>query len=44
VTKIADLPGLFAQWGLSLSPDGHTLLISGIEHVEGDIVLVDGFR
>lgn len=44
VGKIADLPGLFTQWGPSLSADGHTFLISGIEHVEGDIVLVDGFR
>ena len=44
VGKIADLPGLFAQWGPSVSADGRTFLISGIEHVEGDIVLVDGFR
>ena len=44
VAKIADLPGLFAQWGPSVSADGRTFLISGIEHVEGDIVLVDGFR
>ena len=44
VGKISDLPGLFTQWGPSVSADGHTFLISGIERVEGDIVLVDGFR
>ncbi|PYT05000.1 MAG: hypothetical protein DMF60_13440 [Acidobacteria bacterium] len=44
VHKIADLPGLFAIWGTNLSPDGHTFLFSGIEHSEGDIVLVEGFR
>jgi Tol biopolymer transport system component/DNA-binding winged helix-turn-helix (wHTH) protein len=44
VHKIADMPGLFAIWGANLSPDGHTFLFSGIEHSEGDIVLVEGFR
>jgi len=44
VRKVADLPGLFTIWGANLSPDGHTFLFSGIEHSEGDIVLVDGFR
>lgn len=44
VHKIADLPSLFAIWGPHLSPDGHTLFFSGIEHSEGDIVLVEGFR
>jgi Tol biopolymer transport system component/DNA-binding winged helix-turn-helix (wHTH) protein len=44
VHKIADFPYLFALWGPSLSPDGHTFLFSGIEHSEGDIVLVEGFR
>ena len=42
--KIADLPGLFAVWGTSLSPDGRTFLFTGIEHSEGDIVLVEGFQ
>ena len=44
VHKIADLPGLFAIWGAGLSRDGHTILFSGIEHSEGDIMLVEGFR
>jgi Tol biopolymer transport system component/DNA-binding winged helix-turn-helix (wHTH) protein len=44
VRKIADLPGLFAAWGANLSADGHTLFFTGIEHSEGDIVLVEGFR
>jgi hypothetical protein len=44
VHKIADFLYLFALWGPSLSPDGHTFLFSGIEHSEGDIVLVEGFR
>ena len=44
VHKIADLPSVFTQWGPSLSPDGHTFLYSGIEHAEGDIILVEGFR
>jgi hypothetical protein len=42
--KIVDFPNLFAMWGLSLAPDGHALLFSGIEHSEGDIMLVQGFR
>jgi Tol biopolymer transport system component/DNA-binding winged helix-turn-helix (wHTH) protein len=44
VHKTADLPDLFAIWGSTLSPDGHTILFSGIDHSEGDIVLVEGFR
>lgn len=44
IRKVADLPGVFALWGTHLSPDGHTFLFSGIEHSEGDIMLVDGFR
>ncbi len=44
VRKIADLPGLFAVWGPTLSSDGRTFLVSGIEHSEGDIFLVEGFR
>jgi len=44
VHKIADLPGLFAIWGPNLSPDGHTFLFSGIEHSEGNLFLVEGFR
>ena len=42
--KIANLPGLFAVWGPSLSPDGHTFSFTGIEHSEGDLILVEGFR
>jgi Tol biopolymer transport system component/DNA-binding winged helix-turn-helix (wHTH) protein len=44
VHKIAALPGLFFIWGPSLSPDGHTFLFSGIEHSEGNLFLVEGFR
>jgi Tol biopolymer transport system component/DNA-binding winged helix-turn-helix (wHTH) protein len=44
VHKVADLPGLFNIGGPHLSPDGQAFLFSGIEHSEGDIVLVDGFR
>ena len=42
--KITDFPNLFAMWGSSLAPDGRALLFSGIEHSEGDIMLVEGFR
>jgi Tol biopolymer transport system component/DNA-binding winged helix-turn-helix (wHTH) protein len=42
--KIVDFPNLFSMWGSSLAPDGHALLFSGIEHSEGDIMLVKGFR
>jgi hypothetical protein len=42
--KIADLPGLFAIWGPTISPDGHTFLFAGIEHSEGNIFLVEGFH
>jgi Tol biopolymer transport system component len=42
--KIADFPYLFVMWGLSLAPDGRSILFSGIEHSEGDIMLVEGFR
>jgi Tol biopolymer transport system component/DNA-binding winged helix-turn-helix (wHTH) protein len=44
VYKVADLPGLFVIWGATISPDGHTFLFSGIEHSEGNIFLVEGFR
>jgi Tol biopolymer transport system component/DNA-binding winged helix-turn-helix (wHTH) protein len=44
VHKISGLPGLFQIWGANLSPDGHTILFSGIEHSEGVIVLVEGFQ
>jgi hypothetical protein len=42
--KIADFPYLFAMWGSSLAPDGQSILFSGIEHSEADIMLVEGFR
>jgi dipeptidyl aminopeptidase/acylaminoacyl peptidase len=42
--KIADFPNLFAMWGSSLAPDGQSILFSGIEHSEGDIMLVEGFH
>ncbi len=42
--KIADFPYLFVMWGSSLAPDGQSILFSGIEHSEGDIMLVEGFR
>ena len=42
--KIEDFPYLFAMWGSSLAPDGQSILFSGIEHSEGDIMLVEGFR
>ena len=42
--KIVDFPNLFVMWGFSLAPDGHAFLFSGIEHSEGDIMLVEGFR
>jgi Tol biopolymer transport system component/DNA-binding winged helix-turn-helix (wHTH) protein len=44
VTRVADLPGLFVLWGPHLAPEGNTVLFSGVEHSEGDIMLVDGFR
>lgn len=42
--RIADFPYLFVMWGSSLAPDGQSILFSGIEHSEGDIMLVEGFR
>ena len=42
--KIADFPYLFVMWGSSLAPDGQSILFSGIEHSEGDIMLVEGFN
>ena len=42
--KIADLPSLFDVGRPSISADGHTFLFVGLEHSEGDIVLVEGFR
>ncbi len=44
VYKIADLPRLFVIWGPTISPDGHTFLFSGIEHSEGNLFVVEGFR
>ncbi len=41
--KIADFPYLFVMWGSSLAPDGQSILFTGIEHSEGDIMLVEGF-
>jgi Tol biopolymer transport system component len=42
--KIADFPYLFVMWRPSLTPDGQSILFSGIEHSEGDIMLVEGFN
>ena len=42
--KIAEFPYLFAMWGPSLAPDSKSILFSGIEHSEGDIMLVEGFN
>jgi Tol biopolymer transport system component/DNA-binding winged helix-turn-helix (wHTH) protein len=42
--KVADLPGLFVIWAPSLSPDSRSFLFTGIEHSEGDLVLVEGFH
>jgi Tol biopolymer transport system component/DNA-binding winged helix-turn-helix (wHTH) protein len=42
--KIADFPYLFAMWGSSLAPDGQSMLFTGIEHSEGDIMVVEGFN
>jgi Tol biopolymer transport system component len=44
VRKVTDLPGLFASWGPNFSSDGHTVFFNGIEHSEGDLILVEGFR
>jgi len=44
VHKIAGLPSLFAIWAPAISPDGHTFLFSGIEHSDGNIFVVEGFR
>jgi dipeptidyl aminopeptidase/acylaminoacyl peptidase len=42
--KIANLPGLFGIGAPAISSDGRTFLFTGLEHGEGDIVLVEGFR
>ena len=44
VRTITALPGLFVSWGPNLSSDGHTLFFTGIEHSEGDLILVEGFH
>lgn len=30
--------------GMSLSPDGHSLLYDQVDHIDSDILLIDGFR
>lgn len=42
--KIADFCNLFAMWASSVAPDSQSILFSGIQHSEGDIMLVEGFR
>jgi len=42
--KITDFPNLFVMWGANLAPDGQSILFTGIEHSEADIMLVEGFR
>jgi dipeptidyl aminopeptidase/acylaminoacyl peptidase len=42
--KVADLPSLFLVGGLDLSNDGRTILFHGIDHSEGDIMLVEGWK
>jgi hypothetical protein len=42
--KVIDLPSFFALGAPAISPDGRTFLFAGLEHSEGDIILVEGFR
>jgi Tol biopolymer transport system component/DNA-binding winged helix-turn-helix (wHTH) protein len=42
--KIADLPSVFGIGLAAISSDGRTFFFTGVEHGEGDIVQVDGFR
>jgi Tol biopolymer transport system component/DNA-binding winged helix-turn-helix (wHTH) protein len=44
IHRISGLTAFFTVWGPTLSPDDRAFLVTGIEHSEGDIVLVDGFR
>jgi Tol biopolymer transport system component/DNA-binding winged helix-turn-helix (wHTH) protein len=41
---VADMPGVFAIGAATISRDGRKLLFAGIEHSEGDIMLVEGIR
>ena len=44
VQRVTELSDRGMEVGLAVSPDGHTLLYSGIERSEADLVLVEGFR
>ena len=42
--KVSDLPLSFALGGIAVSPDNGTLLFTGIDHGESDIILAENFR
>jgi Tol biopolymer transport system component/DNA-binding winged helix-turn-helix (wHTH) protein len=42
--KVSDLPLSFVLGGIAVSPDNGTLLFTGIDHGESDIVLAENFR
>ena len=43
--RVADLPGTPAGWsGISLSPDGHSVLIAMLEQATSDIMIVENFH
>jgi hypothetical protein len=43
VRALATIPQLLYKSGLSLAPDGRTLLYTKIEKSESDLILVDNF-
>jgi eukaryotic-like serine/threonine-protein kinase len=44
-TTVAALSSsLRSAQGMSLSPDGHSLLYDQVDHIDSDILLIDGFR
>lgn len=43
ISDVFNLPNDFAQ-GLSVSPDGHSLVYSQVDGANSDIMLVDNYR
>jgi Tol biopolymer transport system component len=46
IAQVSDISGRLTDWGSepSLSADGHTLVFATADRMEGDLMLVEGFR